>query len=46
MKYKHQFPRMKETEIVNKIIKEWESMTKEEKLKLKESYSKKEMLDS
>lgn len=46
MKYKHQFPRMKETEIVNKIIKQWESMTKEQKLGLKEIYSKREMLDS
>ena len=46
MKYKHQFPRMKETEIVSKIIKEWEQMSKEEKLGLKEIYSKKEMQDS
>jgi len=31
---------------VNKIIKEWEDMSKEEKMGLKEMYSKREMLDS
>ena len=30
-KYRHQFPRMRETELVSKIIKEWEGLTLGEK---------------
>lgn len=30
-KYKRQFPRMRESEIVSKIIKEWEAMGEEKK---------------
>ena len=38
-KYKHQFPRMRESELVSKIIKEWESLNNQEKLRLYQSYS-------
>jgi hypothetical protein len=38
-KYKHQFPRMRESELVSKIIKEWESLSNQEKLRLYQSYS-------
>ena len=38
-KYKHQFPRMRESELVSKIIKEWESLNTQEKLRLYQSYS-------
>jgi hypothetical protein len=30
-KYRHQFPRMRESELVSKIIKEWEALTPKEK---------------
>jgi hypothetical protein len=30
-KYKHQFPRMRESEVVAKIIKEWENLDVEAK---------------
>jgi hypothetical protein len=30
-KYRHQFPRMRESELVSKIIKEWEGLTLGEK---------------
>ncbi len=36
-KYKHQFPRMRESELVSKIIKEWESLSNQEKLRLYQS---------
>lgn len=38
-KYKHQFPRMRESELVSKIIKEWEAMGTEDKQQLYNSYS-------
>jgi hypothetical protein len=40
-KYKHQYPRMRETELVSKIIKEWENMTVEEKADLAVQYNEK-----
>ena len=38
-KYKHQFPRMRESELVAKIIKEWEAMNVEERRALFQSFS-------
>ena len=38
-KYKHQFPRMRESELVAKIIKEWEAMNVEERRSLFQSFS-------
>jgi hypothetical protein len=38
-KYKHQFPRMRESELISKIIKEWESMDAQEKFELYNSYT-------
>lgn len=37
-KYKHQFPRMRESELVNKIIKEWESLDTPKKQELGDRY--------
>lgn len=37
-KYRHQFPRMRESELVSKIIKEWEALTPKEKEALYETY--------
>jgi len=37
-KYKHQFPRMRESELVNKIIKEWEALDTPKKQDLNERY--------
>lgn len=37
-KYKHQFPRMRESELVNKIIKEWEGLDNPMKQQLNERY--------
>ena len=38
-KYKHQFPRMRESDIINKIIKDWERLTPAEKDELFKEYS-------
>lgn len=37
-KYRHQFPRMRESELVSKIIKEWEALGTQEKEQLYGSY--------
>jgi hypothetical protein len=37
-KYKHQFPRMRESELVNKIIKEWDGLDNPMKQQLSERY--------
>ena len=37
-KYRHQFPRMRESELVSKIIKEWESFGVQEKEDLYRTY--------
>ena len=37
-KYKHQFPKMRESEIVSRIIKEWDSMNKDERQRLNKFY--------
>lgn len=37
-KYKHQFPKMRESEIVSKIIREWDSLDPVAKLRLKKVY--------
>ena len=37
-KYRHQFPRMRESELVAKIIKEWEGLTSNEKEQLYKTY--------
>lgn len=37
-KYKHQFPKMRESEIVSKIIKEWDSLDLVAKNNLKKIY--------
>jgi hypothetical protein len=39
-KYRHQHPKMRESEIVSKIIKEWDALTKEGRDKLESMYSK------
>lgn len=38
-KYKHQFPRMRESELVAKIIKEWEAMNVEDRRNLYQSFA-------
>ena len=43
-KYKHQFPRMRESELVSKIIKEWEALNDQEKNKLYKQYQEREGL--
>lgn len=37
-KYKHQFPKMRESEIVSKIINEWDSLSFDAKEKLQKQY--------
>ncbi len=37
-KYKHQFPKMRESEIVSKIIREWENLDNPAKEKLYKQY--------
>lgn len=37
-KYKHQYPKLRESEIVSKIIKEWDSLDKSDKERLLQSY--------
>jgi hypothetical protein len=37
-KYRHQFPRMRESELVSKIIKEWEAFGAKEKEQLYRTY--------
>ena len=37
-KYRHQFPRMRESELVSKIIKEWEALNTQEKEKLYDTF--------
>lgn len=37
-KYKHQYPKMRESEIVSKIIREWDSLGTEGKEKLHRLY--------
>ena len=37
-KYKRQFPRMRESELIHKIIREWEAMNPAEKENLQASY--------
>lgn len=38
-KYRHQFPRMRESELVSKIIKEWEGLSGQEKETLFANYT-------
>ena len=38
MKYKLQFPRLRESELINKVIKEWESLTEADKMALKKEF--------
>lgn len=38
-KYRHQFPRMRESELVSKIIKEWEALSLNEKQDLYNTYT-------
>lgn len=37
-KYKHQYPKMRESEIVSRIIREWDSLGSEDKEKLQRLY--------
>lgn len=37
-KYRHQFPKLRESEIVSKIIKEWDSLNQADKEQLLHSY--------
>lgn len=37
-KYKLQFPRMRDSEIITKIIREWEALNEEEKLNLESQF--------
>ena len=38
-KYKRQFPRLRESEIVSKIIKEWESLNEEAKKEIERKHA-------
>lgn len=45
-KYKHQYPNMRESEIVSKIIREWDSLDAAAKHKLKKIYKQSKALPS
>ena len=45
-KYKHQYPQLRESEVVNRIIKEWDQLGEVAKLNLKKLYSQKQYLTS
>jgi hypothetical protein len=37
-KYKLQYPRLRESEVINKIIREWEALSEDEKMKLEKAF--------
>ena len=43
-KYKHKFPKMKESEIIAKVQKEWDSLDEDAKLNLQKFYQQKNYL--
>lgn len=45
-KYKHKFPKMKESEIISKVQKEWDSLDEQAKLNLQKFYQQKNYLTS
>ena len=43
-KYKQQFPRMRESDIIGKIIKEWEKLDDDDRTKLQKEYIERNFL--